>query len=83
MVVAPERRAVEAGARVLIHGGAAFDAAVTCAFVQGALSPHSCGIGGYAVTVDPVTGELAGGADTGAGGMAMEIKDDGVATVSG
>ncbi|MEO2004668.1 MAG: gamma-glutamyltransferase, partial [Candidatus Poribacteria bacterium] len=37
----------------------------------------------HAVTVDPATGELAGGADTGAGGMAMEVRDDGTVSVSG
>ena len=47
MVVAPQPLAVEAGARVLMAGGNAVDAAVTCAFVQGILSPHSCGVGGY------------------------------------
>ena len=50
MIVAPQPRAVEAGAQVLLDGGNAIDAAVTCAFTQGILSPHSCGIGGYAVT---------------------------------
>ena len=32
MIVAPEPIAVEAGARVLMEGGNAVDAAVTCAF---------------------------------------------------
>ncbi len=47
MIVAPQPQAVEEGAKVLMAGGNAIDAAVTCAFVQGILSPHSCGIGGY------------------------------------
>jgi len=47
MIVAPQPLAVEAGARVLMDGGSAIDAAVACALAQGVLSPHSCGIGGY------------------------------------
>jgi gamma-glutamyltranspeptidase/glutathione hydrolase len=62
MIVAPQPDAVEAGAKVLMEGGNAVDAAVTCAFVQGLLSPHSCGIGGYAVVnahlVDPPAGNV-------------------------
>ena len=42
--------ATAAGFRIMEQGGNAIDAAVTCAFTQGILSPHSCGIGGYAVT---------------------------------
>ena len=34
MIVAPQPIAVEAGAKVLMAGGNAIDAAVTCAFVQ-------------------------------------------------
>jgi gamma-glutamyltranspeptidase/glutathione hydrolase len=49
MIVAPQPYAVEEGARVLIEGGNAVDAAVTCAFVQGIVSPQMCGIGGYAL----------------------------------
>jgi gamma-glutamyltranspeptidase/glutathione hydrolase len=49
MIVAPQPLAVDEGAKVLAAGGNAVDAAVTCAFVQMILSPHSCGIGGYAL----------------------------------
>src|SRR5262245_3835723 len=51
MIVAPEPSAVEAGARVLMEGGNAVDAAVTCAFVQGVVNPQMCGVGGYALSV--------------------------------
>lgn len=47
MIVAPQPTAVEEGAKVLMARGNAIDAAVTCALVQGILSPQSCGIGGY------------------------------------
>jgi gamma-glutamyltranspeptidase/glutathione hydrolase len=47
MIVAPQPAAVEAGAKVLMEGGNAVDAAVTCALVQGVVSPQMCGIGGY------------------------------------
>lgn len=56
MIVAPEPLAVEAGARVLMQGGNAIDAAVTCAFVQGIVNPQMCGIGGYML----ITVRLAG-----------------------
>ncbi len=49
MIVSPEPVAVEAGFKVLQHGGNAIDAAVTCAFVQGVVAPHMCGLGGYAL----------------------------------
>ena len=48
-IVAPQPLAVEEGAKVLMRGGNAIDAAVTCAFVQGILDPQMCGIGGYAL----------------------------------
>ena len=47
MIVAPQPRAVEDGAKVLAQGGNAFDAALACAFTQGVIDPHSCGVGGY------------------------------------
>jgi len=49
MIVAPQPAAVEEGAKVLMKGGNAIDAAVACAFVQGVVSPQMCGIGGYAL----------------------------------
>lgn len=48
IIVGPQPAAVEAGAKVLMRGGNAIDAAATCAFVQAIVDPHSCGIGGYA-----------------------------------
>src|SRR5262245_19344184 len=47
MIVAPQPLAVEEGAKVLKAGGNACDAALTCAFMQFLLDPHSCGVGGY------------------------------------
>ena len=47
MIVAPQPIAVEEGAKVLLEGGNAVDAAVTTAFVQCIVDPHSCGVGGY------------------------------------
>jgi gamma-glutamyltranspeptidase/glutathione hydrolase len=47
MIVGPQPLAVEEGAKVLMRGGNAIDAAVTCALMQGILDPQMCGIGGY------------------------------------
>ena len=47
MIVAPQPLAVEEGAKVLMRGGNAYDAAIACAFMQFILDPHSCGVGGY------------------------------------
>ncbi len=47
VVVAPQPRAAEAGARVLEQGGNAFDAAIATAFVQMVVDPFMCGIGGF------------------------------------
>src|SRR5215212_7543396 len=49
IIVAPQPIAVEEGAKVLMAGGNAIDAAVTCAAVQGILDPQMCGLGGYAM----------------------------------
>jgi gamma-glutamyltranspeptidase/glutathione hydrolase len=58
-VAAPQPPAVEAGVAVLRAGGNAVDAAVTCALVQGVVSPQMCGIGGYAVVTLQRPGEGA------------------------
>ena len=49
MIVAPQPEAAEAGARMLMAGGNAVDAAVTAAFVQTVVAPQMCGIAGYAL----------------------------------
>lgn len=46
VVVAPQPRAVEIGARILEAGGNAFDAALATAFMQMVLDPFMCGLGG-------------------------------------
>jgi gamma-glutamyltranspeptidase/glutathione hydrolase len=51
MIVAPEPLAAEEGAKVLMKGGNAIDAAVTCAFVEGVVNPQNAGIGGYLVAL--------------------------------
>ena len=45
MIVAPQPLAVEEGAKALMAGGNAIDAAVVCALVQGVVSPQMCGLG--------------------------------------
>lgn len=47
MIVAAQPEAAEAGAKVLMAGGNAIDAAVTAALVQGAVDPQMCGIAGF------------------------------------
>ncbi|MBI3861780.1 MAG: gamma-glutamyltransferase family protein [Planctomycetia bacterium] len=47
MISAPQPLAVEEGAKALMRGGNAYDAALVCAFMQFVLDPHSCGLGGY------------------------------------
>ena len=47
MIVAAQPEAAEAGARVLMAGGNAVDAAVTAALVQGVVDPQMCGIAGF------------------------------------
>jgi gamma-glutamyltranspeptidase/glutathione hydrolase len=59
MITAPQPPAVEEGAKVLAAGGNAIDAAVTCAFVQFVVDPHSCGIGGYAILNAHLAGQPA------------------------
>src|ERR1051326_5670747 len=59
MIVAPQPAAVEAGAKVLVQGGNAVDTAVTCAFAQGIVDPHNCGIGGYALLNAHLAGQDA------------------------
>lgn len=47
MIVAAQPEAAEAGARVLMQGGNAVDAAMTAALVQGVVDPQMTGIAGF------------------------------------
>ena len=47
IIVAPEPMAAEVGAEVLRAGGNAFDAAVATGFMQMAVDPIQCGLGGW------------------------------------
>lgn len=47
MIVAAQPEAAEAGARVLMRGGNAIDAAMTAALVQGVVDPQMTGIAGF------------------------------------
>lgn len=47
MIVTAQPEASEAGARVLMRGGNAVDAAVAAALVQGVVDPQMCGIAGF------------------------------------
>jgi len=47
MIVSAQPEASEAGARVLMRGGNAVDAAMTAALVQGVVDPQMTGIGGF------------------------------------
>jgi gamma-glutamyltranspeptidase/glutathione hydrolase len=58
MIVAAQPEAAEAGARVLMKGGNAVDAALAAALVQGVVDPQMCGVAGFgaAQILDPVRG---------------------------
>ncbi len=47
MIVTARLEASEAGARVLMRGGNAVDAAIAAALVQGVVDPQMCGIAGF------------------------------------
>ena len=47
IIVAAQPEAAEAGARVLMQGGNAVDAAMAAALVQGVVDPQMCGIAGF------------------------------------
>ncbi len=47
IIVAAQPEATEAGARVLMRGGNAVDAAMAAALVQGVVDPQMCGIAGF------------------------------------
>ncbi|MEM6623024.1 MAG: gamma-glutamyltransferase [Pseudomonadota bacterium] len=58
MIVTAQPEASEAGARVLMQGGNAVDAAMAAALVQGVVDPQMCGIAGFGSCqiYDPVSG---------------------------
>lgn len=58
MIVAAQPEAAEAGARVLMRGGNAVDAAMAAALVQGVVDPQMCGIAGFGTCLvyNPKTG---------------------------
>ena len=47
MIVTAQPEASEAGARVLMRGGNAVDAAIAAALVQGVVDPQMCGVAGF------------------------------------
>ena len=47
MIVTAQPEASEAGARVLMRGGNAVDAAMAAALVQGVVDPQMCGVAGF------------------------------------
>ena len=47
MIVTAQPEASEAGARILMRGGNAVDAAMAAALVQGVVDPQMCGIAGF------------------------------------
>ena len=47
MIVSAQPEASEAGAKVLMRGGNAVDAAIAAALVQGVVDPQMCGIAGF------------------------------------
>jgi len=58
MIVTAQPEASEAGARVLMRGGNAVDAAMAAALVAGVVDPQMCGIAGFGSCqiLDPATG---------------------------
>jgi len=75
-ISAQQPPAVEAGAKVLMSGGNAVDAAVTAALMQAVVSPQLCGIGGYAVINPHLAGQPGSiGSDAPALAGAL-VKDD-------
>lgn len=61
MIVTAQPEASEAGARVLMAGGNAVDAAIAAALVQGVVDPQMCGIAGFGAfqVFDPRQGRHA------------------------